>query len=388
MTNLSENQYTALEIIRSGDGATTQMISSAMEISLSYVYDLITALRRHGYDIKQDTEGRYYDAHVGQTGDPDTYVTNTRTTSASKRAITKTATATLAEMEYRLKSKLQNMEPAIADGGHDFREGGTHLLIHRTDDHFGEHITNTDGEDVFNSDIAQARVERVFDRSIAKAEWREDAGDEFDGAVLMMGGDHVTNDAIYEGQKNETDETVREQIDRCSDVYLEAIRRLSDKFPHVKVACQVGNHGRLESASVNADGIVFSMLDKVVRESAMDNVTFIQNDRSYYTDFTARDYNVHLRHGHDSSLEHIGTSAGKQRWLSWLVDHEFDVAFRGHYHMYKEEPINGVPVHMGGAIVPQTEFEESHAISGRPVAAIHGMTDRAPTEWTEKIYFE
>jgi hypothetical protein len=42
---------------------------------------------------------------------------------------------------------------------------------------------------------------------------------------------------------------------------------------------------------------------------------------------------------------------------------------------------------MGGSIVPQTEFEESHALSGRPVAAVHGMTDRAPTEWTEKIYF-
>jgi hypothetical protein len=152
--------------------------------------------------------------------------------------------------------------------------------------------------------------------------------------------------------------------------------------------CQPGNHGRIGSGNpTNADSILYSMLDKVVRASNMDNVTFLQSDRSYYVDFSIRDWDAHLRHGHDASLEHIGTSAGKQRWLSWLVDHGFDVAFRGHYHMLKEEPINGRPVHMGGSIVPQTEFEESHALSGRAVGAIHGATDRAPTEWTEKIYF-
>jgi hypothetical protein len=290
-------------------------------------------------------------------------------------------------MEFGLKKQLQEMEPAVADGGGLQRDGGEHLIIPRGDDHFGEHITNQNGDDTFNSDIAEERVRTVFDNAIAKKEMREDAGVDFDGAGLFLLGDHVTNDAIYEGQKNETDASVKEQINRATEVYLEQIRRLSDQFPHVKVACQVGNHGRLGDASVNADGIMFAMLDKVVRESDMENVTLIQSDRSYYTDFSLRDYDIHIRHGHDSSLEHIGTSAGKQRWLSWLVDHGFDVAFRGHYHMLKEEPINGVPVHMVGSIVAQTEFEESHAISGRPAAAIHGMTDTAPTEWTERIYF-
>lgn len=383
-TDLSTNEYTAYELLP----ATSQQIADAMDVQMSYVYDLVSAMRDKGYSIKQDNEGLYYDAANGQPDENPSYVAKTRQKSSDKAAITRKANAILAEMEHNLHEKLSGMEPAVADGGGLQRDGGQHLLIHRTDDHFGEHITNQHGDDVFNSEIAQSRVEKVFDQSIAKAEQREDAGIDFDGVALLMGGDHVTNDAIYEGQKEDTDETVREQIDRCTDVYVEQIRRLSDKFPEVTVACQVGNHGRLQGASVNADGIVFSILDKVVRESEMDNVTFIQSDRSYYVDFSLRDYMIHLRHGHDSSLEHIGTSAGKQRWLSWLVDHEFDVAFRGHYHVYKEEPISGVPVHMGGSIVPQTEFEESHALSGRPVAAIHGMTDTAPTEWTEKIHFQ
>jgi biotin operon repressor len=380
--SLSKNQYTAKEVMP----ATGPEIAESMGISLSYVYDLVEGLRRKGVDVQQDTEARYYVASENLDMAP-SFVADTRQSASEKREITKSAAATLAEMEFALKKKLEHSEPAINTDKRVRRDGGTHMVVHRTDDHFGEHITNQHGDDVFNSDIAEQRVRDVFEQTIARKEAREDAGETFDGVGLLMGGDHVTNDAIYEGQKNETDATVREQIDRCADVYLDMIRTLSEQFPHVTVACQVGNHGRLASSSVNADGIVFSMLDKIVRESTMDNVTFIQSDKSYYIDFQLRDYDVHLRHGHDSSLEHIGTSAGKQRWLSWMVDHGFDVAFRGHYHMLKQEPINGVPVHMGGSIVPQTEFEESHALSGRPVAAVHGMTDRAPTEWTERIYF-
>jgi hypothetical protein len=157
----------------------------------------------------------------------------------------------------------------------------------------------------------------------------------------------------------------------------------------VKVVCQPGNHGRIGNSGnpSNADSILYSMLDAIVRESPMDNVTFLQSDRSYYVDFSIRDWNAHLRHGHDASLGHIGTSAGKQRWLSWLVDHGFDVAFRGHYHQFKEEPINGVPVVMGGSISPQTEFEESHAMSGRAMGAVHGATDRYPLAWSERVWF-
>jgi biotin operon repressor len=386
MTNtndLSENQFITLELLP----ATTDELADSLDRSVSYVYDLVSGLRQKGYDIQQDEQGRYYRGDE-VVADPASYIAETRKASGEKQAITRKANALLAEMEYHLTEKLNASEPAISEEYNFSRDGGQHLVIPRGDDHFGEHITNQDGDDTFNSDIAEGRLRTVFDRALGIADMREDAGVSFDGAGLLMCGDHVTNDAIYEGQPHDTDETVREQIERTADIYLEQIKRLSSRFPDVTVACQVGNHGRLGDASVNADGIVFAMLDRMVRESDMDNVTFIQSDRSYYVDLTLRDYAVHMRHGHDSSLEHIGTSAGKQRWLSWLVDHEFDVAFRGHYHMVKEEPINGVPVHMIGSLVPQTEFEESHAISGRAAAAVHGMTDRAPTEWTERVYFD
>lgn len=382
MTDLSENEYAAVNVLP----ATTTEISEALDVTRSYVYDLIVSARQKGVDIQQDMDGRYYLPDEEATDNPN-FTTLTRQLASEKAAITNEAKAILAELEYGLKQTLENTEPPRADRD-TVTEGTQDLIIHRTDDHFGEVVRNQHGEEVFNSDIAEDRVWAAFEQAMAKAESLEDRGVTFEGAHLLHGGDLVTNDVIYEGQKNDTDESVQEQVERASNVYLEQIKELSDRFPYVQVACQVGNHGRLQGASINADGIVYSMMDHMIRENNdIDNVEFIRSDKSYYIDFDIRDYDVHLRHGHDSSLEHIGTNSAKARWRSWLIDHGFDIAFRGHYHQYKAESINGRPVYMGGSIVPQTDFEESHALSGRPVSAIHGAGDIAPDEWTERIYY-
>lgn len=113
---------------------------------------------------------------------------------------------------------------------------------------------------------------------------------------------------------------------------MEQIKRLSSRFPTVQVVCQPGNHGALEASysdGANADRILYMMLDKAVRQdSSLDNITFIRNDSTAFTNFYTRgnraDYErggawkFHLRHGQDS-LEHIGTSAGKQRWYNWTA---------------------------------------------------------------------
>lgn len=382
--DLSENEYVAKECMPD----TSSGIAESMDISQSYVWDLVEQMREKGVDVRQDAHGRYY---VPGEHDPDegpSYITDTRSTSEGKAAITRKVKKYLAEVEYRLNQQLAETEPAVADGGLAHRSGNEDLIIHRTDDHFGEVVTNQYGDEVFNSDIAEARVREVFDRSFAVADEREDMGTEIDTVHLLLGGDIVTNEAIYEGQPHDIDEDLHDQIDRAADVYIENIKRLADNFPSVQVVCQPGNHGRIGSGNpTNADSILYTMMDKAVRESPVDNVTFLQSDQSYYIDFTIRDWDAHLRHGHDASLEHIGTSAAQHRWQTWLIDHGFDIAFRGHYHVLKEEPVNGRPVVMGGSICPQTEFEESQALSGRPMGAVHAASDTYPLEWTRRINF-
>lgn len=379
---LTQAEYTFVELLP----ATAPEIADAMDISFSYVYDLVAQLRSKGEQVEQDSDGRYYlDEQVGT----DIAIQGSREDSDTKAAITRKAKTILSELEYNLIDQLESLDPAIEDGGPTHTPGNSDIIIHRTDDHFGEMRHNQAGDVVHSTDIAAERVRAVFNKVHQIADTREAMGEEIDTVHLLLGGDIVTGESIYDGQSHEIDMSLQDQIDVASSVYVEQIQRLAESFPSVQVVCQEGNHGRLGSGNPsNADSILYMLMDKVIRQSGYDNVTFVQTANSYYVDFSIRDWSAHLRHGHDSSLEHIGTSAGKQRWLNWLVTHDFDIAFRGHYHMYKEEPINGRPVHMGGSIVPNGEFEESHALSGRPVGAIHGATDSAPSEWTEKIYFD
>jgi len=387
---LSKNEAEAKDYMP----ATPVEMADHLGCSKSYVYDIAEALRQKGFTVDQDESGRY--RIVG--GDEDTETEsasltdgNRRITSSAKGTITKRVRETLAEMEAELKGQLGGLEPARADGGFDYTSDGTDVIFHRTDDHFGEVDHNQYGETVYDSEVAQERVEHYFDTALEKVEARRQMGDQIDAAHLLLGGDMVTNESIYEGQAHDIDENLYQQIDRAAEVYIDAIRRLSNQFPAVQVVCQAGNHGELRasnaSSAANADDILYLMLDKVVRESDMENVTFIQSDTTYYVDFEIRDWDAHLRHGHDASLEHIGTNSAKARWRSWVIDHGFDVAFRGHYHTLKEEPVNGIPVVMGGSITPQSDFEESNAMSGRAMGAVHGATDRYPLSWSERIHF-
>lgn len=384
MSELNENELA----VKNHLPRTARDLSTELGFSISYIYDLIGILRRKGHSVEQNSDGEYF---IGEGGGEETQPTGnstTRATSSSKASITREAKEMLAEMEGELIDSLSDTDPQLYENTPQ-QAGNQDLIIHRTDDHFGELTSNQHGDTVYDSEIAAERVNRVFDEAHRVADMREAAGVEFDTANLLLGGDIITGESIYEGQPHEIDETLYEQIHRASEVYTEAIRDLSDRFPAVRVACQPGNHGRLGHGNpTNADSILYMMLDKIVRESDMENITFLQSERSYYIDFSIRDWNVHLRHGHDSGLGHIGTSAAKSRWRSWLIDHGFDLAFRGHNHQYKDEPINGIPVIMGGSIVPQTEFEESHAMSGRPMGAIHGSSDDHAHEWTEKVFFD
>lgn len=387
MPDLSRNQKTVKEQL-ARESTPTADLADLLDCQDTYIYDIISDLRSKGYNIDQNGNGEYE-----LLGGPTEEVTAARETptASEKAAITRKARKFLSELEHELQRDLEDMEPAATELPDDMADGD--LVLHRTDDHFGEEITDPSGEVIYDSPTAESRVRSYFEQARQFLAEQRIIGRDVNTAHVLLGGDIVTNESIYEGQAHDIDENLHEQIDRASEVYLEEIRQLASEVSAVQVICQAGNHGELRapnsSAAANADDILYMMLDKMLREAGVDNVSFVTSDSPYFTNFTVRDYNGHLRHGHDASLEHIGTSAGKQRWESWRGRHDFDVAFRGHYHMYKEEPIgDGIPVHMGGTPAPISEFEESRAINGIPKAAIHLATDTSPTEVTRKVHFE
>jgi len=207
-----------------------------------------------------------------------------------------------------------------------------------------------------------------------------------------MGGDVVTNEAIFPHQSFEIDCTVDEQIRRATATYIEQIKRLSERFPYVKVVCQHGNHGVFEgenqSLSANADDIIYDQLELLMmHDDDLDNVDFVMSERPNFVNFSVRGHDAHLRHG-DNMETHIGTSRPQRDWRGLVHSHGFDIAYRGHYHNLRVENVMGVPVVMTGSIMPPGDYEEKQAIFGRPVNYVHGVSDENVLEWMDYLTFE
>lgn len=305
-----------------------------------------------------------------------------------KAAVTRAANRHLEELTETteaIRSDL-DLEPPLPPVG----ESDEDIVVHRSDDHIGQVHRDDRGRVMYDTDIAVDRIRAVTARVMRLAA-RESRNRTIGTCYLLMGGDHVTGECIYAHQPHEIDRTLDEQIMTASELYYEQIERLSRAFERVVVVCTPGNHGELRadgaSESANADGIVFINLELMVRVSSINNVQIVRSESARYINHEIRGHRAHLRHGQDSLL-HVGTSSGKQRWQSWAMQHDFDIAYRGHYHEFRLEYLMNIPILMSGSICPPEGFEESLAVWSEPAATIHGVSDENVLTWIYPVYFE
>ncbi len=374
------------------DGHTVAEIAATLNISESTVRDHISGIRENGFAVVNDS-GEYYLA--SQLSGRNRHPTNfNKRSKPSKTQQTRAANNHLAELNDRLCDLLDRSAPAVADGGLSYDPSNEDVVIHRSDEHIGAEVHDEHGNLVFNKDIAADRIRSVTDSVMDLIDREGKADRDYDTAHLLLGGDTVTGENIYSHQPHEIDLTLDQQIDLACELYMEQIKRLSARFPSVQVVCQAGNHGELRadgmSENANADKLVYMMLDRMVRmDDTLDNVTFIRSDATRFINFELRDgkHRAHLRHG-QNSLSHIGTSSGQNKWRGWQIKHQFDIAYRGHYHEFKLEHVMNRPVLMSGAICPPSDYEESLSVWSEPAATVHGATDDYPLAWLYPVQFD
>lgn len=400
----SNSQQLVYELL-SDNGATYAEIADELNITKSTARDHVSSLRDSEDGICSQAT-RSGEKRIFTMDSTTSHPTNNNPKNSeekrNKRGKTERLNKYLNGMERRLTDMLDRTKPPVADGGHSLRDQHEDVVIHRTDTHIGDVVTNEFGETVYDTEIAVNREEYVTSQVMELVERQQQAGVTFDTAHLLLGGDHVTGEQIYANQQAHIEETLDSQIEIAAETFLEQIQRLADFFPSVQVVCQVGNHGALDASysnGANADRIVYMMLDQAVRrDSGLDNVTLIRNSSTNFTNFFVRGdkesykrrnkgYKFHLRHGEDS-LEHIGTSAGKNRWRGWQIKHGFDQAYRGHYHSFRIEAITGNRnVFMTGSPKPPGGFEERLSEWTQPTATVHGVSDKRPTTFMYPIEF-
>lgn len=402
--NLTTNQQTAIDAMP----ATANELADVLGYkSTSGVYDLLKRAEKRDPSIVIHSEDGVwtYEQTASDGGTKTQTQTQPMTEShrvptAQKQSITKNANDFLSKLEQDLRGRLEDNSHTDVDL--PTRPGHRDMVMFRTDDHFGDTETELtpDGETVetFSSEIAAERVYQHRDEILNWKESLEASGHTFDTVHLLMNGDHVTNESIYDGQAHYIDKTLRGQIKIASEVYVNVIQSLSNAFPAVQVICQHGNHGELRASGAsheaNADDLLYDAIDLALGTSSVDNVKLITNHVDTHTEFYMRSHRGHMRHGQDS-LGHIGTNSGIKRWQSWLLesadrhqDNGWDVGYCGHYHEMKLEPVNGRPVLMGGTLEPAGDYENSLGIApGRPGAWCHTVSDDEVVDQLKPVYF-
>lgn len=402
------NLTTAQSNVRENLPGTANELADAVGCSTSTIRDHIAALRERGVTV-ESIKDTYVES--AQPTNP-----TSQSITASKQAQSKAANEHLARLNDRLNEVLENSSPAVADGGLSYNPSNEDVVIHRSDEHIGTEAYDEHGNMLTNSEETVERMRKVTRFALDSVIAQEEVGKEFDTAHLLLGGDTVTGENIYSHQPHKIDLTLDKQIDKAVEVLFDQIKQLSRHFPSVQVVTQAGNHGELRaegmSEMANADRIVYMFLDKLVRMSDLENVTFIRNQSTNYTNFRLRvnreedletaealgvpvdeldpehqsGYRAHLRHGQDS-LSHIGTSSGKNRWRGWKIQHKLDMGYRGHYHEFKLEHVMNAPVLMSGSVIPPDDYEESLSEWSEPAATVHGVSDDHCMPWINPIKF-
>lgn len=277
---------------------------------------------------------------------------------------------------------------------HTTTPAGEDWVLHLTDLHAGDKVRAYDGQLVHRTEILPDAIDYVTEKSLTLAD-KHNA--DYDTGVLLWGGDFVTNEGIYEGQFEDLDAWLDEQVDILFDPLRRQLKSFADRFPTVRVCAVPGNHGDVRASGTskraNADLILFKALRNQVAALQQEGVEWAQRvsfdlaEARKYLPFALRDGAIHgqLRHGQDRKPQ-AETSARLKEWLSTLLDSarsdwgHFDVCWIGHHHVSGRIPWGGPPIIVSGTVKPTGEYVREIGEAGqdtgpRQVATTHGVND-------------
>ena len=366
-------------------GARLSELADELEERESVIRTHFEDLEQQGWNVYHDEEADLYEIEGEHTLRSSEH-TGTRTRKANRWWETRHNT---------LEREWKRLEPI--DVPLSAEPGNEDWVTHVTDLHAGDVVHDYGGEIAYETDEIPDIVEYITRESITKSRQRNA---EYDTAHLLYGGDMITNEAIYQGQFEDLDAWLDEQVEVVERTLIEQIITFAEHFDTVNVVCQIGNHGvnRANGTSKhnNADLIVYKSIRNFITLSQehwgkLKNVRMKIGEARPFTPVKLRGGKIHghLRHGQDRKPQ-AETSARLKEWLSTLLDTinsswgAFDVAWMGHHHVSGKVPWNGPPIFVSGSPKPAGDYVERLGVKGgetnpKEIAHCHGVSDDGVT---------
>jgi len=342
----------------------------------------ISHIRDKGVDIGIDHgTGVYYLPDQPKVRRVSTKATGTKTKEANNY-VTEVESAVI----RRLRAKPELVTPLPTSSGAE------DIVLHLTDLHIGDLVEDEHGNVIYNTDIAVSVVDYVTQKTI---QLKETMGAmlEFDTLHVLWGGDMITNENIYEGQAFDIEAMLADQMSAAVGALTRQVKSLSEEFDAINVVAQPGNHGKTRASGVskqaNMDLVTYRWIDDRLREAGLSNVNFTTSETTWFKTFPLRGGEWHgfLTHGNDSAKHVDSTAASSRDWRGWLNEFNFDVAYRGHYHESRREPVqNGPMVFESPSPKPPSEWVSQigyGSVTGqaRRLATVHGVSNERPVTW-------
>jgi hypothetical protein len=236
------------------------------------------------------------------------------------------------------------------------RKSSATLMLLLSDTHFDEVVSaaEVDGLNCYNRQIATARLER-WCHNVVKMAQHHLTGLQYDGCILMLGGDIFSGD-IHEELSETNADTILGSLLYWSEQLAAAIGALASTFGRVHVVSVVGNHGRTSRkpraklrARTNYDWLLAKILERQFTTDK--SVTFaIPESADCY--LTVYGYGHLLTHGDQVSggggiggiYPPIMRMRARKQGRYLATGKSLDTLWLGHWHQYLSTPsmvVNG-----------------------------------------------
>ena len=283
------------------------------------------------------------------------------------------------------------LTPKRPDKGH--RATATLLL---TDCHFDEVVNpdEIDGINAYDRKIAEARLKRLFERTIRMS--REYlTGVRYDGAVVMLGGDLVSG-IIHEELRETNFDMLYGTVTHFLDPLLAGIDMLATEFGKVHLVGVPGNHSRSKPgkprfkgrARDTADWLIYTLLARDLRSDS--RITF-EIPEAMDARVTIYDTRYLLTHGNQfkggsgiaGALSPLMLGVARKGQRERAAGRPYDYLAMGHWHQRMWIPGKGLIV--GGSMIGFSEFDYGSNFTPEPptqefwlTTPEHGPTISAP----------
>jgi len=224
----------------------------------------------------------------------------------------------------------------------------------------------------FNRDIVEQRLSRLI----------EEVARRVSGTVhVMLLGDIVDGENVFNGQGYESDMDVDEAI----DVAVQWLDRLYEKVEgDVRFHCVVGNHGRANrygSQKANWDLVVYKRL----RDRLGDNVVEVFED--WYGIVEVGRWRYLLMHGDNVKMYHNIPWYGIVQSVMRLraAGLEFDVCCLGHFHTAFQLQWNDISILGNGTMLTGDDYSLRLGLKSCNEFWLFGVGKSRPFTWQYRI---